>query len=250
MPNLHTALAQHFGLFGPGFAGVISAGTRKVGQMQILPERPMVQVLGDSAILVRFGSRLDEQANRRAIGFAAALESQPIAGVVEIVQSLVSVLLRYEPLISRHQAIEGEIRLRLHGVPAERTGVAHRIAVRFGGAAGPDLEEVARLLQLSADEFTARHNALPLRVLATGFAPGFVYCGFHPETLTLPRRDQVRALVPAGSVLFAAGQTAIAATDIPTGWHVIGHTDFSNFTPAETPPTQLRAGDSVSFEVA
>ncbi|KFL28794.1 hypothetical protein JP75_24290 [Devosia riboflavina] len=210
----------------------------------------MVQTLGDSTILVRFGSRLDENANRRAIGFAAALESDGIAGIVEIVPSLVSVLLRYDPLISRHQDIEGEIRLLLHGVPEERAGAAHRIGVRFGGEAGPDLEEVAGLLRLSPEEFVARHNALPLRVLATGFAPGFVYGGFHPEALTLPRRDTVRPLVPAGSVLFAAGQTAITATDIPTGWHVIGHTDFANFAPDAEPPTRLRAGDSISFEVA
>lgn len=218
--------------------------------MQILPERPMVQALGDSAILVRFGSRLDENANRRAIGFAATLESEEIAGIIEVVPSLVSVLLRYDPLISRHQDIEGEIRLRLHGALEERAGAAQRIGVRFGGEAGPDLEEVAALLRLSPEEFVARHNALPLRVLATGFAPGFVYCGFHPEGLVLPRRDRVRPLVPAGSVLFAAGQTAVAATDIPTGWHVIGHTDFSNFAPDTEPPTRLRAGDSISFEVA
>lgn len=210
----------------------------------------MVQTLGDSAILVRFGSRLDENANRRAIGFAAAIESDGIAGIVEIVPSLVSVLFRYDPLISRHQDIEGEIRLRLHGALDERAGATHQIGVRFGGEAGPDLEEVAGLLQLSPEEFVARHNALPLRVLATGFAPGFVYCGFHDEALTLPRRDTVRPLVPAGSVLFAAGQTAIAATDIPTGWHVIGHTDFANFVPDAEPPTRLRAGDSISFEVA
>lgn len=210
----------------------------------------MVQMLGDSTILVRFGSRLDENANRRAIGFAAALESEPVAGIVEIVPSLVSVLLRYDPLISRHQDIEGEIRLRLHGALEERAGAAHRIGVRFGGEAGPDLKEVAGLLKVPAEEFIARHNAAPLRVLATGFAPGFVYCGFHPEALVLPRRDKVRTLVLAGSVLFAAGQTAIAATDIPTGWHVIGHTDFSNFDPAAEPPTRLRAGDSVRFEVA
>ncbi|MBO9587862.1 allophanate hydrolase subunit 1 [Devosia sp.] len=218
--------------------------------MQILPERPMVQALGDSAILVRFGSRLDENANRRAIGFAATLESEEIAGIIEVVPSLVSVLLRYDPLISRHQDIEGEIRLRLHDALEERAGAAHGIGVRFGGEAGPDLEEVAGLLKISAEKFMAQHNAVPLRVLATGFAPGFVYCGFHPDALVLPRRDKVRALVPAGSVLFAAGQTAIAATDIPTGWHVIGHTDFSNFDPAAEPPTRLRAGDSVSFEVA
>ena len=208
----------------------------------------MVQTLGDSAILVRFGSTLDEKANRRAISFAAALENDPVAGIIEIVPSLVSVLVRYDPRHSRHQDIEGELRLRLHGTPLDQSGTQHHIAVRFGGETGPDLAEVAALLNLSTSEFLTRHNAQPLRVLATGFAPGFVYCGFHEEPLTLPRRNAVRPIVPAGSVLFAAGQTAIAATDVPTGWHLIGHTDFANFDPLATPPTRLRAGDLISFE--
>lgn len=208
----------------------------------------MVQTLGDSGILVRFGSTLDEKANRRALNFAAALEIDPIAGIIEIVPSLVSVLLRYDPRQSRHHDIEGEIRLRLHCASSDKPGTTHAISVQFGGEIGPDLDEVAARLNLSAEEFLSRHNAKPLRVLATGFAPGFVYCGFHEEALTLPRRSAVRPIVTAGSVLFAAGQTAIAATDIPTGWHLIGRTDFANFDPNATPPTRLRAGDLITFE--
>jgi inhibitor of KinA len=122
------------------------------------------------------------------------------------------------------------------------------VQVRFGGADGPDLEAVAHSLHLNTAEFVKAHNQAPLRVLATGFAPGFVYCGFHPPGLVLPRRTQVRRAVPAGSILFAAGQTAIAATEIPTGWHVIGRTGFRNFDPGAASPTRLAAGDRVVFE--
>jgi inhibitor of KinA len=85
-------------------------------------------------------------------------------------------------------------------------------------------------------------------VLATGFAPGFVYCGFHESALRTPRRAAVRPPVAPGSVLFAAGQTAIAATPVPTGWHLIGRTDFINFDAGRSPPTRLREGDLVAFE--
>jgi allophanate hydrolase subunit 1 len=54
-------------------------------------------------------------------------------------------------------------------------------------------------------------------------------------------------MVPAGTVLFAAGQTAIAATPIRTGWHVIGRTRFQNFDPHRAPPTVLAAGDTIQF---
>lgn len=205
----------------------------------------MVQPLGDSAVLVRFGSHLDAVANRRAVGFARVLAFEPIAGVVEIVPSLVSVLLRYDPLRTRYGDVAGEIQIALGRIVDDDPGGEISIDVHFDGA---DLAEVAATLNLTTEQFIEHHNRRPMRVLATGFAPGFVYCGFHEDAMVLPRRNAVRPLVPAGTVLFAAGQTAIAATGIPTGWHVIGRTDFLNFDPNTLPPTRLRAGYSIRFK--
>ena len=129
-------------------------------------------------------------------------------------------------------------------------GGRHVIPATFGGEAGPDLEDAAMTLGLAPEAFVAAHNAAPLRVLTTGFAPGFVYCGLHREELDLPRRTAVRPAVPAGTILFAARQTAITATPLPTGWHVIGRTDFRNFNPAAMPPTTLREGDEIVFEAS
>lgn len=208
----------------------------------------MIVALGDSAVLVRFGTALDDAANRAALALARKLDADPIAGVAEVVPSLVSLLLRYDPLKAAPNEVMGEIRLRLAGDAPPPAANERVIAVAFGGAEGPDLDAVSQTLGLSRDAFIAAHNAAPLRVLTTGFAPGFVYCGFHEERLVVPRRSSVRPLVPAGSVLFAAGQTAIAATDIPTGWSVIGQTDFRNFDPNREPPTKIRAGDMLRFE--
>ncbi|WP_375452117.1 allophanate hydrolase subunit 1 [uncultured Devosia sp.] len=214
--------------------------------------RPTIVPLGDRALLVRFGDILCEAANKAATGFARTLADDLPTGIVEIVPNLISVLLRYDPETVQLAALAGEVRLRLYGrrdMPLA-SAASHAISVTFGGERGVDLDTVAAALAMTTGEFIAAHNAGPLRVLATGFAPGFVYCGFHSDTLLLPRRTEVRASVPAGTVLFAAGQTAIAATAIPTGWHVIGTTPFRNFDPATTPPTRMRAGDSVQFEIA
>lgn len=209
---------------------------------------PLILPLGDSGLLVRFGTHLSDAANARAVAFARLLHLRDLPeGVLEVVPSLVSVLLRYDPRRLSFATLAGEVRL-LVGLepPARDAGHAHSIAIRFDGA---DLGEVSERLGLVPADFVAAHNARPLRVLATGFAPGFVYCGFHPDRLRLDRRSAVRSLVPAGTVLFAAGQTAIAATPIPTGWHVIGSTDFRNFDPAAVPPTRLAAGDLLQFGV-
>ena len=217
------------------------------GRENAAPLRPDIVPLGDQALLVRFGSSLDDAANLAALGLGAKLTDDPIRGVLEIVPSLISVLLRYDPNEIGATRLAGEIGLRLGYAEVLGPAEIHDISVQFDG---PDLAEVAGALNLDVDAFVAAHNAEPLRVLTTGFAPGFVYCGFHPEALILPRRTIVRPLVPAGSVLFAAGQTAIAATEIPTGWHVIGRTGFRNFLPEHDPPTVLQAGDLIQFRVA
>lgn len=213
---------------------------------------PTIGPLGDQAILIRFGTELSEAANRCAVACARRLRAQPPAGIEEVAASLVSVLVRYDTKRAPYEELAGELRLMLATLRAEEggSGRRHQLQVRFGGADGPDLEQAASALGLTADAFIEAHNATPLRVLSTGFAPGFVYCGLHGAALQLPRRRAVRPSVPPGTLLFAAGQTAITATPVPTGWHVIGQTDFRNFEPQSTPPTLLEEGDEIAFEAA
>lgn len=210
---------------------------------------PTLVALGDSALLVRFDTRLTDEANLAAIALTAMLDHDPLDGVLEVVPNLVSVMLRYDPRASSYPDIAGQLRLRLFALGNVPTtaGRDWTMPIAFDG---PDLEAVAALVGMTVPQFIVAHNATPLRVLATGFAPGFVYCGLHDQGLVVPRRTEVRPLVAAGTVLFAAGQTAITATDLPTGWHIIGHSDFANFNADASPPTQLQAGDRIAFTVA
>lgn len=207
---------------------------------------PTLLPLGDRALLIRFSTELSDHANRATIAFARQLEADSPEGIAEVAPGLVSVLLRLADGAD-FARLRGELMLRIGETVDAAPGVEHDVAVRFDGA---DLDEVAGLAGLHPREFIARHNRRPLRVLATGFAPGFVYCGFHAADLMLPRRESVRPMVPAGTVLFAAGQTAISATPIRTGWHVIGQTTFQNFDLEATPPTRLSPGDLVRFTEA
>lgn len=205
---------------------------------------PVIVPLGDSALLVRFADSLSEPANAAALAFARRAGMAGLPGVVEVAPNLVSVLLRYDPRQIGFDRLAGEVRLLVGGEATEVAGAEHRVEIRYDGE---DLAEVCGLLGLTHEAFIAAHGATPLRVLAVGFAPGFLYCGFHPQHLHVSRRAQVRPPVPAGTVLFAAGQTAIAATPVPTGWHVIGHTDLRNFDAAREPPVAILAGDRVTF---
>nr|WP_321307518.1 carboxyltransferase domain-containing protein [uncultured Sphaerochaeta sp.] len=209
---------------------------------------PLIVPLGDCGLLIRFAETLDDHANVRAVGFARQLALDPPAGALEIVPKLVSVYLRYDPSRISFADLAAEVRLRLSlssevpGAPAEPV----IIPTCYDGA---DLGEAATAAGLTEQAFIERHAGAALRVLSIGFAPGFAYCGFHEDLPPLPRRGEVRPRVPAGTVLYAAGQTAITATAIPTGWNVIGHTDFRNFDAAANPPVRLEAGTPVRFEV-
>ena len=61
-------------------------------------------------------------------------------------------------------------------------------------------------------------------VYMMGFLPGFPYMGDLPPELALPRRENPRTKVPAGSIAIATTLTAIYALESPGGWHLIGRT--------------------------
>ncbi len=211
--------------------------------------KPMLLPLGDRALLVRFGTHLGEDVNLRAITATRCLISADLDGVEEVSPTLVSVLIRYDPQKIGFFALSNAVRLALcePDITALASNKSIDLEVVYGGAEGPDLDFVAAQCGLSATAFIKAHNQAQLRVLATGFAPGFVYCGLHVPELQIARRTSLHAKVPPGSIIFAAGQTAITATHVPTGWHVIGRTKFRNFAVSKNPPIKLQAGDIVSF---
>jgi KipI family sensor histidine kinase inhibitor len=133
-------------------------------------------------------------------------------------------------------------------VPADE-GRLVEIPVRYGGADGPDLDDVARVTSLRPDDVVAMHAGCEYRVYMIGFAPGFPYLAGLPRRLAMPRRAVPRTHVPAGSVGIAGGQTGIYPLATPGGWQIIGRTDVQLFRPSADPPTLLRLGDRVRFTV-
>ena len=121
------------------------------------------------------------------------------------------------------------------------------IAVRYGGADGPDLEAVADLHGLRPADVADLHASAPYRVLFLGFAPGFGYLAGLPPSLSTPRRASPRERVPAGSVGIAGEQTAVYPLAMPGGWQLIGRTDAVLFDPTRDPPALLRPGAAVRF---
>ena len=121
------------------------------------------------------------------------------------------------------------------------------IPVVYGGAAGPDLGEVARHAGLSEKQVVELHSAIEYVVWFLGFQPGFPYLGGLPEQLATPRRAEPRLQVPAGSVGIGGAQTGIYPLVSPGGWQLIGHTSLPLFDAKRDEPVLLRPGDTVRF---
>ncbi|GLQ18415.1 allophanate hydrolase [Maritalea porphyrae] len=206
--------------------------------------------LGDHALLIRFGNTLDLKTNYNAQAFAEICRAKLGAAIEGCASNLVSVIVHYDPKKTPVADLKNQIMLLMsnfNGKERIEPPVQHVIDVKYGGDEGPCLAEVCETLGVQAETFVNNHIREPLHALALGFSPGFLYLGLHDEDMRVSRRDKVQENVPAGSILFAAGQTAITSRPIRTGWHVIGQSNFRNFDPTAEKPIQVNPGELVQF---
>jgi KipI family sensor histidine kinase inhibitor len=198
--------------------------------------------VGERALLVEVGEL--ETVHR----LHAALRELDPPGVVELVPGYRTLLVVADP--DRAQLLD-ELAARLPALelpPAEAVaGEPVEIPVTYDGE---DLEEVAALTGLNADEVVRRHAEPEYTVAFLGFSPGFPYLVGLDPALEVPRRDTPRTSIPAGSVGLAGTQTGIYPTASPGGWQLIGRTDVTLFDPGRDPPALLGPGGRLRFTVA
>jgi biotin-dependent carboxylase-like uncharacterized protein len=118
------------------------------------------------------------------------------------------------------------------------------IPVRYDG---PDIDEVARLTGLAREDVVRAHTGTTWRVGFGGFAPGFAYLVDGDPRLRVPRRDEPRTRVPAGSVALAGDFSGVYPQDSPGGWQLVGTTDAVLWDADRDPPALLVPGRSVRF---
>lgn len=212
-------------------------------------ERPRFLLAGDRALLVEFGAAIDPEINRKVRQISLALERMPIDGVTEVVPTYRSILVFYDPFETnpeklRKEILDREDRLETGEISPPKT---IEIKVAYGGDFGPDLEFVAQHNGLTPEEVIQIHTSRTYLIYMLGFTPGFPFLGGLSERIFTPRRENPRALVPAGSVGIANNQTGIYPIDTPGGWQIIGRTPVKLYDPTGSPPILLRPGNYLRF---
>jgi KipI family sensor histidine kinase inhibitor len=217
------------------------------------PCHPRLCRLGEDVIIVEFAPALTDAANRAALAFRAAVEAAAWDGVAETSVTLKSALVRFDPERLPHAEIEARLCDLLAArewhaaeLPAGRT--LWRIPAAFGGAAGPQLAEVADLVGASEPALLEELAAHRLRVLTIGFAPGQPYFGRLPGRWDIPRQTGLTPRVPRGAVVTAIRQIVLFTVEAQTGWRQIGLSAFEGFRPRAGRPFPLSVGDEVALE--
>jgi len=213
---------------------------------------PRILALGDGAMTLEFGDRIDAEVNARVMAARNAVAGLQLDGISGVVPTYRSLTVHFDPLrLDRDNLIERL--LEIARAPAQQASevvatTRWLIPVHFGGEFGPDLAQVAQLTERGEAEIIATLCSLELRVFLIGFLPGFPYLGELPEWLRLPRLTSPRAAVPANSVAIAGAQSAIYPWQSPGGWHLLGRTPVRLFDIGDAArPALLAPGDTLRF---
>lgn len=213
--------------------------------------------LGDSAIMVTLGDSIDEATHRLVRAATERIDRHEVPGVVDLVPAFTSIAVHYDPTVVAEQAgaalpyefVRRALDTLLAGTSAEDLPPPRtvEIPVCYGGELGPDLDELARLHDLTPEDVISIHTAGDYLVYMIGFMPGFAYLGGLSDRIATPRRQTPRTAVPAGTVGIGGSQTGVYPLVSPGGWNLIGRTPRAIFDIRREEPTLLATGDRVRF---
>lgn len=200
---------------------------------------------GDRALLLEFDSAA------KVLAWTDTLRAAELQGVVDLVPAARTVLVKLAG--SQYQAPTHQ---RIGRLRLSEDALADSAAPADGEADvvidvvydGEDLDEVARLTGLTADEVVAAHTGRPWRVGFSGFAPGFGYLVGGDERLVVPRRSDPRTKVPVGAVGLAGEFSGIYPRESPGGWQLIGRTSAVLWDVDRDNPALLTPGMWVQFQ--
>jgi KipI family sensor histidine kinase inhibitor len=211
--------------------------------------QPLFLPCGDAAVTIEFGTAIDPAISARVLALDAALNAEPVPGLIETVPTYRSLMVQFDPLVLDFGGLEQRVAALVPNLDtATKSGRRWKVPVVYGGSFGIDLGATAERHGLTPAQLIDRHAAPVYRVYMIGFMPGFVYLGGLDPSIATPRRTDPRPMTPAGVVSIGGIQALIAGQAMPSGWHLLGRTPVRTFMPGREPAFLIEAGDEVVFQ--
>ncbi len=216
--------------------------------MQPSSNAPIFRPIAERAVLVEFGTKLDQAAHDAVLRLDQALAAQPFVGFREAIPAFVNLLVEFDPLITDHPNVTAHLRgLLTAKTTARAQPVQREVLICYDAALAPDLAAVAQQTGLSPEAVINAHLSGDYAVFMYGFAPGYAYLGGVPEAIRLDRKPAPVRNIPAGSVIIAGAQCLVTTLLMPTGWWIIGRSPTAVLTQDPARPFLFDVGDKVRF---
>ena len=216
--------------------------------MQPTPNTPIFRPLAEHAVLVEFGTVLDQAAHQAVIRLDQALAAQRFVGFRESVPALVNLLVEFDTLATDHPTVIAHLRGLLTAQTIARPQPAQReVLICYDTDLAPDLAAVAQQSGLTPEAVINAHVSGDYAVFMYGFAPGYAYLGGVPGEIRRDRKPSPVRGVAAGSGIIAGAQCLITTLLMPTGWWIIGRSPTAILTRDPARPVRFDVGDKVHF---
>ena len=202
----------------------------------------VIRPSGEGAFAVEFGDAVDPALTERVRALDVALAAAAPEGLLETVPTHRSLLVIHHPDLDDPASLLAALP---RDVPPAPDPATWAVPVCLEGTAAEDAAEAAGILGIDMAVLRERLAGSTFRVAMFGFAPGLAYLSGLDPSLDLPRRASPRAPMPAGSLIVAGGQAALASVSMPTGWYVLGRSAATLFDPCCDPMVPFAPGDRI-----
>lgn len=203
-----------------------------------------IKRFGDSSLIIEFGKEISRELNEQVMSFFRHFEKKHPKWITDLIPAYNSLTLVYKPDLITFEELTNKVRKVRFKKMNSRSKVV-KIPVCYD--MGIDKEIFCHFSGLSWKEIVDLHTKDLYLIYMMGFLPGFLYMGEVSEKIRLPRKEEPRKRIEAGSVGIAGTQTGIYPVTSPGGWNILGRTPIRLFDPLGEIPFPMEVGESVQF---
>ena len=204
------------------------------------------QQTSEQSYLLNYGEDINIITNKKVISHFNYLTKNKFKYILNVVPSFNKLLIVFD--INFKKDVEILIQnLKLIDANYEIKSIQHLISVCYDEEYALDYKNVENAFSIDFDEFIYLHSSAILNVFMIGFMPGLPFLGLLNINQSLPRLENPRISIPAGSVGVVDKLSVIYPNKSSGGWNLVGRTTFNLFN-KNSNTTILNPGDTVKFQ--
>ena len=182
----------------------------------------------EQSYLLNYGEDINIITNKKVISHFKYLIKNKFEYILNIVPSFNKLLIVFDTNFK--QDVEILIQnLKIIEELDENNSIQHLISICYDEEYSLDYKNIENAFSIDFDEFINLHSSTIFNVFMIGFMPGLPFLGSLNINQSLPRLENPRISVPAGSVGVVDKLSVIYPNQSSGGWNLIGKTTFNLF---------------------